>query len=154
MCYFDYMRKYSFSHTAYSTQQLTGQIINTDSAEVIGTYEMYVKDDTFIAAINIFPDYQKSGIGFDTFKYCFDILNETNDLKIFLASWNLDNEYSHLPNGSSVNLTKYFEAIDNGADNETALWQTPTGKWLKEIGFNKVNLTKSSREAVKATFFK
>lgn len=148
------MQLFSFSHTTFSDKQLAGHIISVNALEFIGTYEMYVNGETFISAINIFTDYQKLGIGFHAFKFCYDTLSETNDLKYFIASWSKDKEYSHLTNGSSVNLTRYFELIEDGIDKEIALWQTPTGKWLKKLGFDKASISESNREFVKATFFR
>lgn len=146
------MQNLTLSHTTYSDQQICGDILMTNSHEHIGTYEFYVKEESFVAAINIFLEFQNKGVGFFVFKSCFEMLNKTNCLKYFIASWSFDKEYSHLPYQQSINLTAFQNSISSGMDENKALWETPTGKWLKKIGFTSATVTRRDNENVKAIF--
>lgn len=148
------MEQYSFVNSSHSDLHVNGQIVLSKTLEPLGTYEMDVIFEVFTAAINIHPNYQRGGIGFDAFKYCFDLLHKSNDLTKFRACWSTHQEYSHLPSGGSVNLTTYSYLVNAGFNNIAALWQTPTGKWLSRLGFDAVSLEESSRNSVKALFYK
>lgn len=148
------MQNVTLLHSNFSETQLSGEIFLLNSHEQVGTYEFYVKDESFVAAINIFPEFQNKGIGFYVFKSCFEELNKSNTLNYFIASWSFDKEYSHLPHQQSVNLTAFQNSINTGMDEDKALWETPSGKWLKRIGFTTASLTQRDNEGVKAVFTK
>ena len=148
------MQNLTLSHSTSSDTQISGEIFLTNSQEIVGTYEFYVKDESFIAAINIFPEFQKKGIGFFVFKSCFDELNKCNSLKYFTASWSVGKEYYHLPNQQSINLTEFLNHVNKGTEESKALWKTPSGKWLKKIGFTKATVTQRDSENIRAIFTK
>lgn len=146
------MRDFILSHSISSDNQICGQILLTVSNEPIGTYEFYAKEENFNAAINIFPYFQNKGIGYFVFKSCFEELNKNFNLKYFNSSWSYDEEYSHLPNRQSTNLKEFLKAVNEGMNENKALWKTPTGKWLEKIGFRKARVISRNSENIKAMF--
>jgi hypothetical protein len=148
------MKNYILSDSKNLEQEITGLIFLENDSNLIGSYEMFAKDDRFLAAINVYPDYQGLGIGFYAFKHCYDELSKANNLKVFNASWSKHSEYSHLPNSSSINLTVFLNEIDSGVDKETALWKTPTGKWMKKLGFIYGQICDMNKEQVNVVFTK
>lgn len=151
---FNHMQNIILNHTVFAKNQIHGHVTIKGVNEVIGTYEFYTKKDNLLASINIYSDFRKKGIGFFIFHSCFKVLNNENNLQHFIASWSQDNEYLHLPNQQSTNLTVFLNSLEKGLTEDLALWSTPTGKWLKKIGFTKAQVLQISPESVDALFSK
>lgn len=135
-------------------ESLTGEIMLKGTDECIGTFEFYVKNNNLISAINIYPDYQNKGLGYFVFSNCYKKLSERVNIESFTASWSTDAEYSHLPKGQSINLSIFFENLRRGMDEQTAIWSTPTGKWLSKNGFTDAKPLKRESDCVVIFFTK
>jgi|SRR6185312_17384392 len=147
-------KRYILIHDICLEKQICGQIFISKSQELIGTYEFHVINEDFMAAINIFPDFQNKGIGFFVFKSCYEELNVNNNLKKFIVSWNVDKEYAHLSDEQSINFSVFLNSIKNGLTEIEALWTAPTGKWLNKLGFTSGRILKRDNDKLTAIFTK
>ena len=115
----------------------------------LGWYE-YSEDKGLELDLRIPKDLQKQGFGTKIFT---DAVNSTNAKK-FTATWIESENYS---TGSSVNLERYKAAVEGGASETEAAWQTWSGQQAKKAGFTHVEikvLNSKLAKGVQATFTK
>lgn len=110
----------------------------------IGSAEGYVNKGALISVINIFPEYQEKGVGFEVFQ---KILNEVEKIQKIRGVWCVSDEYSYCKNGMSTNLFEFLKNRETHSDIESA-FLTPTGKWMKKLGFIHANIISVSNEEV------
>ena len=141
-----------FYNLANTKNHISYSILNVDEIE-IGSVEGWVNDEgglTSVVMVN--QDYQGNKIGFDSFIKVFEELNSKITIKYFRASWNSGDEYSCFENGISTNLLIFQKCMESKNKN-SCVFETPTGKWMKKIGFNNFEINFSSRDQVEVTFF-
>lgn len=120
----------------------------------IGSVEGYLlSESTFSAVVNIFPAFQDNGYGFEVFKTVFEELNTNNKVNTIRGMWCSSKEYNHSENGISTNLNEFLKKRQTHSDIES-VFMTPTGKWVKKLGFNNANIIKNSEEEVIVDFTK
>ncbi len=110
-------------------------------------------ENVLIATVNIFPEFQGRGIGFDAFEKIYYEINQVEQIKIIRGVWCVSEEYNHCENGMSSNLNEFQKHRQTKSDEESA-FSTPTGKWVKKIGFNRINIISISNQEVIVDFFK
>jgi hypothetical protein len=107
----------------------------------------------FISVVMLDPNYHKKGIGFQAFNKMFNEINENYPITKIIGSWHKNDEYTDFENGMSTNLRMFFQNPNNQTDIESAK-NTPTGKWAKELGFEKCEIISKSTEEVIVHFTK
>jgi hypothetical protein len=119
----------------------------------IGSAEGYIDNGVLISVINIFPDYQEKGVGFEVFKKILNELNEVEKIQKIRGVWCVSDEYSDCKNGMSTNLYEFLKNRESNSDIESA-FLTPTGKWVKKLGYNNVEIISVSQTETIVDFFK
>lgn len=109
------------------------------------------RDNVFMAVINIFPEFQGKGIGFNVFETIFNEINEVEKISTIRGVWCVANEYNHCENGMSTNLNEFQKQRQTKSDLES-VFLTPTGKWAKRLGFNNANIIRNNAEEVTVDF--
>ncbi|WP_461789720.1 hypothetical protein [Pedobacter sp.] len=109
-----------------------------EMTKMIGMAEGYIGHHSeLITVIKVTNEYQKQGFGFKLFLEVFEHLSEINDIKTVIGSWSKDDEFSYCEKGQSTNLSLFQEFKKKGLTDSEAAFSTPTGKWAKQIGYNK-----------------
>lgn len=133
---------------------LSYQITN-DENEDIGTIEgagnIYGE---FVSVIKIYnPKFQNKGLGFQCFKKAFDEIDANYPISLIKGSWHKGGEFQDFEDGMSTNLKTYLENLKTKNQIDSA-FSTPTGKWVKKLGFNHCSIVRSSTDEVLVEFTK
>lgn len=110
-------------------------------------------DNMFITAINIFPDFQGKGIGYEVFEKVFNEINNFEKIEIIRGAWNKSEEYNHCDNGMSTNLNE-FQKLRQTKSDEESVFLTPTGKWVRRLGFSNAKIIRISNNEVIVDYFR
>lgn len=110
-------------------------------------------ENVLIATVNIFPKFQGEGKGFEAFEKVFNEINQVEQINTIRGVWCISEEYNHCENGMSTNLNEFQKHRQTKSDEESA-FLTPTGKWVKKLGFNKLNIISISNQEVIVDFSK
>ncbi len=81
-----------------------------------------------------------SGLGKTMFDDAFIYFDNQVELDGVYGYWKVDADYYADYGGESINLTKFKEALSQGMSYEEAAFQTITGPWTAEKGFNSVEI--------------
>lgn len=109
---------------------------NTEIGYITGDVD---NENVLIATVNIFPNFQGRGIGFEAFEKVYNEINHVEQINTIRGIWCVSEEYNHCENGMSTNLNE-FQKHRQSKSNEESAFLTPTGKWAKKLGFNEVNI--------------
>jgi hypothetical protein len=133
---------------------LSYQITN-DENEDIGTIEgSGNKYGEFLSVIKVYnPKFQKKGLGFQFFKKAFDEIDANYPISLIKGSWHKGGEFQDFEDGMSTNLKIYLENLKTMSQIDSA-FSTPTGKWVKKLGFNQCNIITNSTDEVVVEFTK
>lgn len=108
-------------------------------------------ESIFISIINIFPDFQGKGIGFEVFNTVFNEINNFEEIKTIRAVWCVADEYNHCENGMSTNLNEFQKQRQTKSEQESC-FLTPTGKWATRLGFNNAKIIRLNDDEVSVDF--
>ncbi len=134
------------------SHQVSYAILSREDDE-IGLVEGWLNDEgglTSVVMVN--SEYQGMKIGYKSFIKVFEELNENIRIKYFKASWNSGDEYSDFEDGMSTNL-RIFQNCKKNNDCNFCVFKTPTGKWMKKIGFNNFKINLITNEQVEVIFY-
>ncbi|WP_324756387.1 hypothetical protein [Sphingobacterium thalpophilum] len=95
-------------------------------------------------------EYLNQGLGFQVFNLIVDHFGLVN-INTICGSWHADDEFAHFENGMSTNLLIYKRSLENFSREEAA-FLTPTGKWVKRLGFNHVSFIEDNASSVVVKF--
>lgn len=110
-------------------------------------------ENVLIFTVNIFPEFQGKGKGFEAFEKVYNEINQVEQINTIRSVWCVSEEYNHCENGMSTNLNE-FQKQRQTKSNEESAFLTPTGKWVKRLGFNNVNIINVSNQEVIVDFSK
>lgn len=129
--------------------------ITNEAKEDIGTVEGFGnKNGVFVSIVKIYNlKFQKVGLGFISFKKVFDEIHSNHPISIIKASWHKGGEFQDFENGMSTNLL-IFQNILNKMSEKESVFSTPTGKWVRRIGFNQYGIIINTKEEVVINFTK
>jgi hypothetical protein len=129
--------------------------ITNEAKEDIGTAEgSGNKNGVFVSIVKIYnPKFQKAGLGFISFKKVFDEINANHPISIIKASWHKGGEFKDFEKGMSTNLLIFKNNLNIMSEKES-VFSTPTGKWVRKIGFSKYGIVTNSDEEVVINFTK
>lgn len=120
----------------------------------IGSVEAYINQDgVLISAVNIFPEFQGAGKGYEVFESVFNEINNIQIVQIIRGVWCVSEEYNHCENGMSTNLNE-FQKLRQTKSDEESVFLTPTGKWAIKLGFNNANIISISNNEVIVDYFR
>lgn len=144
-----YVKTESINDTYVSYQ------ITNEAEEDIGTAEgSGNKNGEFVSIIKIYnPKFQRAGLGFHSFKKVFDEINSNYPVSLIKASWHKGGEFKDFEEGMSTNLLIFQRNLKTMSEEES-VFSTPTGKWVKNIGYKNYNLLKNTDEEVILNFTK
>ncbi|MFC4738580.1 hypothetical protein ACFO3U_01080 [Flavobacterium ponti] len=108
-------------------------------------------ENILIATVNIFPEFQGKGKGFNAFEKIYNELSQIVQIETIRGVWCVSEEYNHCENGMSTNLNEFQKHRQTKSDEESA-FLTPTGKWVRKLGFNKIKIKSISLEEVIVDF--
>ncbi len=148
------MKGTSFIDDTCTPYVLCGHAFSKGKMHELANYRFDRNGDSFIASINIFSKYQRRGIGYEIFRRGYCHFNSQTPIVRFVANWSVSDEYMHLPNSCSTNLSVFRAQRANGIDVIQSLWTTPTGKWLRRLGFLGAKIVKETNFDVQAEFCK
>lgn len=121
----------------------------------VGIIEGYAQHNgTLNVIIKIHQDFQKMGFGFIAFKKIYDELNSVTPIDVICASWNKDDEFSYCQDGMSTNLKIFHDSREIGNTLEESAFLTPTGKWVKKLGFTICRIGLNSYDEVQVDFIR
>lgn len=144
------MGEISFEQTNHSKTSISYSI--KLSGEYIGTCEGYLNNNVLVLVIHIYRDYQGKGYGYIALKTIIEHFGEDN-IHCISASWNQDEEFSYCENGMSANLLVFQQMRAENQNDTDCIYATPTGKWMKKLGYNKFTITQESQDSVNVDFY-
>ncbi|WP_272149188.1 hypothetical protein [Tenacibaculum aiptasiae] len=107
-----------------------------DCDNIIGEIHASCNEGIFVCSINIIENYQRKKIGFNSFYKVFEEINVGCPIEIIQANWKKD----------SINFYLFEETKD--------VFETVTGKWMKELNFINYNVIYSNDERIQVNFKK
>jgi hypothetical protein len=123
---------------------------NDDIGTVEGSGNIYGE---FISVVKIYhPDFKNKGLGFDAFKKVFDEINSQCPISVIKGSWHKGGEFKDFENGMSTNLKVFLECLKTQSPNESA-FKTPTGKWVRQLGFSQCTIVSHTDDNVLVNFY-
>jgi len=107
----------------------------------IGSAEGYIgNNQQLITVIKVYDGFQKSGVGFELFYRVFEYFSQIQPILTIVGTWSNDSEFSYCEGGESTNLKVFKTLTSDHFTKEEAALNTPTGKWAKKLGYDKVKV--------------
>lgn len=100
---------------------------------------------------------QYSGLGKIVFDDAHTFMKNSKkvpEINGMFGVWLKHPEYYVHYGGESINLKKFWKAVDSGMNEEKAAFETITGKWAKENGYTKVVFFEKNKQEVIIKFLK
>ncbi len=134
------------------------KLLDSESAK---QYDLVVKQNEEILYLDFnIPakiNDQYSGLGkiiFDDAHTFMQNSKKVPEINGMFGVWIKYPEYYVHYGGESINLKKFWKAIESGMDEEKAAFETVTGKWAKEQGYTKVVFFEKNKHEVIIKFLK
>lgn len=129
-------------------------ITNKDNDD-IGTVEgSGNQNGVFVSVVKIYNiDFQKTGLGFKSFKKVFDEIDSIYPITVIKASWQRGGEFEDFEKGMSTNLLIFRNNLLE-MNEKQSVFSTPTGKWVQKIGFSNYTIITNNDDNVIINFTK
>lgn len=112
---------------------------HSDMQTLIGTAEGYLgANHELVTVIKVSEEFMSMGYGYQLFSEVFQYIAARDIIKSVIGSWSKHAEFSYCENGQSTNLSVFQQLKEKGLADVEAAFCTPTGKWVKRMGFNNV----------------
>ena len=115
-------------------------------------YQLY--QGGLLLNFNIDPKFHGLGIGNAAFKCAYEKLSKHSNIKFIAGNWVKSKEFKHLEGGCCTNFRIFRRGQNGGLSDHEAALETPTGKWAKALGFNKVAIISAKARSVEVRFYK
>lgn len=91
------------------------------------------------------------GLGYQAFQKIINHFGIGNITSI-AGSWHEEDEFSSFEDGMSTNLLIFRRELGEGNSPGEAAFLTPTGKWVRRLGFNNVKIITCSQHSVRVRY--